>query len=149
MDGIGRVPEDWVLISVPIPDRCTNIRAELIAATQALKVCARLRQDFRGHSLELHCDSLHVLHVLSDSIITTANLAEVCQLRQMWSRVREFVTPVHGRAHKGDPLGELADASAKRATTMPAGRILLRGWVYTLSRFVGVHAACRSLKPWW
>ena len=145
----GRVPEDLVLISVPIPDRCTNIRAELIAAAQALKVCARLRQDFPVHSLELHCDSLHVLHVLSDSIITTANLAEVCQLRQMWSGVREFVTPVHVRAHKGDPLNELADASAKRATTMPAGRVLLRGWDYTLSRFVGVHAACPSLKPWW
>ena len=150
----GRVPEDLVLISVPIPDRCTDIRAELIAATQALKVCARLRQDFPGHSLELHCDSLHVLHVLSDSIITTANLVEVCQLRQMWSRVREFVTPVHVRAHKGDPLNELADAQPSVQQPWPAGRVLLRGWDYTLSRFVGVHAACPSLKtmvvnpPW-
>ena len=143
----GRIPDDLVLISVPVADRCTNIiRAELIAATQALQVCARLRQDFPGHSVELHCDSLHVLHILSDSIITTANLAEVCQLRQRWEQVREFVVPIHVRAHQGDPLNELADASAKRATTMPVSRTLLRGWDCALSRFVSVRDACPSLN---
>ena len=67
----------------------------------------------------------------------------------MWEQVREFVVPLHVRAHKGDPLNELADASAKRAVTLPVGRALLRGWDYALSRFVSVHDACPSLKPWW
>ena len=47
----GRIPEDLVTISVPIADRCTNIRAELIAAAQALEVCQQLRWDFPGSRL--------------------------------------------------------------------------------------------------
>ena len=37
----GRLPEDVVLVSIPIAGRCTNIRAELIAAAYALRVCVR------------------------------------------------------------------------------------------------------------
>ena len=145
----GRIPDDLVLFSLPIANRCTNIRAELIAAARALQVCARLQQDFPGHAIELHCDSLHVLHVISDAIVTTANLAEVCQLKQNWKRVKDFVIPLHVRAHKGDPLNELADAAAKRAVNMPLGRMLVRSWDFVLSRFVGVSEACPSLRPWW
>ena len=113
-----------MLVSIPIAGRCTNIRAELIAAAYALRVCAKLRRDFPGHRIEFQSDSQHVLQILSDAIVTTANLAEVCQLRSAWEPVRDFLRISHVRAHTGEPLNELADSSAKYAATFSHNKVL-------------------------
>ena len=145
----GRIPEDLVLVSIPISGRCTNIRAELVAATTGLSLAYRILRDAPGISIEFHSDSMHVLQVLADGIITTSNIAEVSQLRQAWARVEFSVVARHVRAHKGDPLNELADSAAKYAVKMRPRKQLYRSWDFTLARFTELSEPPLSLLPWW
>ena len=81
--------------------------------------------------------------------MTTANLAEVCQLRSAWEPVRDFLRISHVRAHTGEPLNELADSSAKYAATFSHNKVLYRNWDFSLSRFASFRADPLTLAHWW
>ncbi|CAE7323356.1 unnamed protein product [Symbiodinium sp. CCMP2592] len=117
-------------------------RVELLGRS-LLQACIRVSSDGSskeykggaGHRIEFQCDSFHVLQILSDAIITTANLAEVCLLKKEWSFLQDSIQIAHVRAHQGDPLNELADATAKHAVRLMHSRIVYRSWDYGLSKF--------------
>ena len=107
--------EEAVIAYGKIPGRCTNIRAEVWAATQALRMIKKLIQFTSLRRFQIQTDSLYVVHLLHDVVTSVANVSDVVELQSLWNEVRAWATVRHVRGHRGDPYNHVADHFAKLA----------------------------------
>ena len=115
-----------VLASGRVPGECTNIRAEIRAAVQALRMIRELTQVQPSISVELQTDSLFVIRLLSDAFLTPTHARDVAQLLDLWNQTCPWTQLRHVRGHRGNVLNSIADATAKRGLSLPAGIISYR-----------------------
>ena len=144
----GDILQDAVIIQAAVPGRATNIRAEILAATQGLKAVRTLLQLFPQSSFLLQTDSMHVVQTLQSSISTVKHAQDVSQLLLLWQEVRHACLVMHVKAHHGHPLNEVADIAAKQAVLFQHMQVLTRRPDYSCAVFSAPGAELPPLHVW-
>ena len=98
----------------------TNITAEMQAAIQGLRMALSGIGTF-----VLLTDSMYVVQLLEDSIVTTRHAGPAAELLALWNRLL-LTTDISAKwvkGHAGCVLNNLADVHARRMLTMPPGKV--------------------------
>ena len=138
----GDIEADAVVIQQAIPGRCTNIRAELVAACKGLQAIKRLKEYVPLGTFLFMSDSQHVLQLLQGAIRSVVHASDTSSLLLLWEEVSSYTSVKHVRAHQGEPLNELADECAKQAVLLPHTRMIIRRRDYGISYFEDSSITC-------
>ena len=122
--------DEAVIIHGKISEPCTNIKAELLAAVQALKHIRTFLSYFPSIPFVYMTDSMLVVQALEELANITCHPSTVHELLSLWRQVCRFGRVVHVRGHKGHPQNTLTDKAATQALTFSHSRLVYRKYDY-------------------
>ena len=103
----------------------TNTTAEMQAAIQGLRMALEVNRVSGIGTFVLLTDSMYVVQLLEDSIVTTRHAGPAAELLALWNRLL-LTTDISARwvkGHAGCVLNNLADMHARRMLTSPPGKV--------------------------
>ena len=107
--------EDAILVQQKIQGPCTNNKAELLAAVQALKHIRTLLRFFPSIPFVYMSDSMLVIQALEELSHITCHPSIVHELLSLWRQLCVHGKAIHVRGHQGHPQNTLTDKAATEA----------------------------------
>ena len=135
--GQGRIDGDW-----------TNIRAEIVAACQALVLIKHFKHYCPRMPTIFLTDSEYVLQILDETLQPTCHTPDTNNITSLWHSLCTTVTAKHVKAHKGHALNELADKAAKEAYYFNHFRRVLRDINYNKVYLLRDHQPNPDFHNW-
>ena len=117
---------DAIILQSRIPDRCTNNKAELLAAVVALKHIRTFLRYFPCIPFVYMTDSMLVVQALEELANITCHPHTVHELVSLWRPLCRFGRVVHVRGHQGHAQNTLTDKAASEALHFRHTRLLYR-----------------------
>ena len=117
---------DAVILQGRVEGFCTNIKAELLAAVEALKHIRTFLRHYPLTPFIYMTDSMLVVQALEELANITCHPSTVHELMSIWRQVCRFGRVVHVRGHKGHPQNTLTDHAATEALSFSHTRLVYR-----------------------
>ena len=127
---------------------CTNIRAEIVAACNAIALIKQLRRHSPHIPIVFLTDSDYVLQILDESLCPTCHVPDTNNLLSLWQSVCSTVSAKHVKAHKGHALNELADKAAKEAYHFNHYRRVIRDVSFNKVYLLKEHQPLPPFHAW-
>ena len=140
--------EDAVVVHARIPDFATNIKAELLAAVQALKHIKILLRYFPSIPFVYMTDSMLVVQVLEELANITCHPSITHELLSLWHQVCRLGKVVHVRGHSGHPQNTLTDKAATEALSFSHTRLVYRKTDFRKVYMIQPHQCPPPFQSW-
>ena len=137
-----------IVIQAKIPGTSTNIKAELLAAVQALRHIRTLLSCFPSIPFVYQTDSMLVVQALEQLAYITCHPHIVHDLLSLWRAVCPFGKVVHVRGHKGHPQNTLTDRAATEALSFSHHRKVYRRFDFSSVFMVTENQPIPPFQTW-